>query len=166
MKAKQMRGVFRYVFFAVSLFLFLSLSGCRTSGETASMRLYRMQETKLLPHGCVFDSEAEKWEEGYISAETAENLYRFDGVSELHHAERYAVFVSDRFGSVCEVGIFDAPDRASANELVLMCRRRIALLSRYAENADTGRLFVYGNTVVYVVGLDEKSTNALLSAAF
>ena len=125
-----------------------------------------MQETALLPHGLLFDSEAQKWEEGYITAETTERLYRFDGVSELHHAERYAVFVSDRFGKVSEIGIFDAPDRASANELLSMCRRRMELLSRYAENADTGRLSVYGNTVVYIVGLDEKSTNALLSAAF
>ncbi len=154
MKRKCTRALAGALAFVAALLLF---SGCGANHTTAFERLSRLKDAGLLPHGRYYNSEAEKWEEGYITTDTAEKLYRFDGVSELHHAERYAVFVSDRFGRICEIGIFDAPDRVSANELLVMCERRIALLSRYAENGLNERILLCGNSVMYIAGLDEES---------
>ena len=153
-------------FLCLLLLFCMALSGCEANTVAPIERLYDVKDAISLPHGIYYNSRAEKWEEGYIAPETAESLYRFNGYSELHHAEEYAVFLSDRFGSVYEIGIFRARDRVTADELVSMSYRRIALLQRYASNKNDGCVAVFGSNVIYVYGFDEAAQKQILRAAF
>ena len=144
----------------------LFLLGCNAERVSPIERLYKMRDAVSIPHGLYFNSEAEKWEAGFIAAETAEALYRFDGYTELHHAERYAVYLSDRFDTAYEIGIFDAPDRSAQNELIAMCLRRIDLLSRNGRDGKGVRVATVGYSVVYFFGFDEESVDRLLAAGF
>lgn len=124
-----------------------------------------------LPAGRFYDSEADEGSDRYLPPVLFDAFFtRSPGDDDREDVQRFALFLGTSSSAVCEMGIFECPDRDAAGEIIGCLKARIALC-RSERNADISAtedptLTLYGKTVVYTLLPDNGKAARILSRLF
>lgn len=108
-----------------------------------------------LPAGRLYTTEANEWEEGYLSPELSEALFGIDATEEVVGLRDFCVYLGGSRDSVAEFGIFICESRSDAEAVSELCLYRLSTLRSPTYGAadtsavDTAFVQVSGGTVIY-----------------
>ena len=153
------------VFLCIFILLPFILCGCGDKYENAR-EVYEIfsQAYGDLPRGALYFSEAEEWEDGYLSDETVYSLYGdAEGNTEFDNVESAAIYLSNTLDTFYEFAIFICYDNYSASEVAKMCHKRIDEVRRLHTFVDisavkNARVEIHGRVVIMSILPSEENT--------
>ena len=146
----------RVIFLLLILALLLTLVSCGKDPDAHAVVSELISAYGA--EGIIYSSGIPEGEEGYID----EALFRMIYSTEEPPPENYAVFLNSHAGYGAECGVFVSRDAAQTEQILALCRARIALLDPRGE---CGVVIKRGNAVFYSTLRDSERAERLLFAS-